>query len=79
MQVLDRQIAYFQQHQTELAEEHHGEFVLIHDESIEGFYESELDAYTAAKRRYDAGTFLIRQCLRPEEETTQTFHSRIAI
>ncbi len=79
MQVLDRQIMYFQQHQAELAEEHHGEFVLIHDESIEGFYESELDAYTTAKRHYDAGTFLIRQCLKPEEETTQTFHSRIAI
>ena len=25
MQVLDKQITYFQQHQIELAEEHHGE------------------------------------------------------
>ena len=79
MQVLDRQIAYFQQHQTELAEEHHGEFVLIHDESIEGFYESELDAYTAAKRRYDAGTFLIGNALDLKKRRPKRFHSRIAI
>ena len=77
--VLDTQIAYFKKRQMELAEAHHGDFVLIHDESIAGFYQSELDAYTVAKRVYDDGTFLIRQCLKPEEETTKTFHSRVAL
>ncbi len=79
MQTLDTQLAYFKKHQMELAEEHYGKFVLIHDESIVSFYELELDAYAAAKRNYDGGTFLIRRCLKPEEETAQVFHSRVAI
>ena len=79
MPALDTQLAYFKKHQIELAKQHHGKFVLIHDESIVDFYQSELVAYTAAKRDYDAGTFLIRQCLMPEEETTRAFHSRVAM
>jgi hypothetical protein len=76
MQALGTQIAYFEINRMTLAKENHGKFVLIHDESIAGFYKSELDAYTVAKQNYEAGSFLIRKCLTPEEETPQVFHSR---
>lgn len=77
MSTLDTQIRYFKVHQPELAEEHHGKFVLIHGESLKGFFDSELKAYTTAKRSYEAGTFLIRKCLKSEEESPQVFHSRV--
>ena len=79
MPALETQLAYFKQHQAELAKNHHGEFVLIHDKSIDGLYASELEAYTEAKKKYKVGTFLIRQCLLPEEETSQVFHSRVTV
>ncbi len=79
MLALDAQLAYFKERQVELAREHHGKFVLIHDASVEGFYESDLEAYSTAKRDYQAGSFLIRQCLNPSEETVHVFHSRVTI
>ena len=76
---LAQQISYFEEHQKELVKKHHGKFVLIYDGSVHGFYDSALDAHTGAvKRGVEPGTFLIRQCLRPEEEVTPVFHSRVA-
>jgi len=77
MPSLDRELTFFRARQEELASKHHGKYALIHEEHIEGLYDSELAAYTAAKKKYSAGTFLIRRCLRPEEESTQVFHSRV--
>ena len=68
MSTLNRQFAYFKKHQNEYAKEHHGEFVLIHNNSVEGFYQSELRAYTIAKNKFEAGTFLIRKCLRTQKK-----------
>ena len=76
-QELDAQLSLFRKRQAEFAAEHHRQFVLIHDGQVVGFYPSDLDAYTAA-HAFAAGTFLIRECLRPEEETTPTFYSRVA-
>lgn len=78
MPTLNKQFAYFKKHQNEYAKEHHGEFVLIHDDSVEGFYQSELQAYTRGKNKFEAGTFLIRKCLRTKEETSLLYHSRMA-
>lgn len=76
---LSNEITYFQEHQKQFAEEHHGSFVLIHQQSVLGFYPSGGDAYSEAQRRgLSSGTFLIRECVWPEEETTAIFHSRVA-
>ena len=75
---LDAQIAFFKNKQVDLAEKHHGKVVLIYAKKVVGVYESELEAYTDAKNKYGTGGFLIRKCLKPEEETPQVFHSRVA-
>ena len=77
--MLGKQIAYFKKHQKRLAREHHRKYVLIHDDSVIDVFESEIDAYVTARNRYKAGTFLIRQCLNPEEESVHVFHSRVAV
>lgn len=76
---LDRQLAYFRAHQAELAEAHHGQVVLIHDESVVGFYGSDAEAYAVAIKRHDVGSFLIRRCLRVDEEQPQVLHSRVGV
>ena len=79
MTTLETQIEYFKQHRADFVKEHHGKFVLIHGQMDHGFYDTALDAHTAAmKDKVSPGTFLIRQCLAPEEETVPVFHSRVA-
>ena len=78
MEHLEREIAFFKTIQSKLAREHHGQFVVIHGESMAGFYDSELKAYMEARKKMGSQAFLIRKCVRPEEEIRHTFHSRVA-
>ena len=75
---LERPLSVFRENQDEFASKHHGQFVVIHDDGIMGFFDDELEAYHEAKIRYGLGAFLLRQCLRPEEEDEPVFHSRVA-
>lgn len=79
MDTLDKQIEFYKKCQNEVASRHHGKIVLIFNESIIDFYNSMGEANAEALHRgYEPGTFLIRQCLKPEEEPEITFHSRVA-
>lgn len=75
---LEGPIAYFKEHQEEFAKDHHGQFVVIYENSVEGFYDNEMEAYLAAKAKFPPGSFLLRPCIRPEEETAAVFRSRVA-
>lgn len=75
---LQRQLEYFKAHQEELVKKHEGKFLVINDQKVQGVYDTEIEAYTDAKNKFDLGTFLIQQCLSGQESYTQTFHSRIA-
>jgi hypothetical protein len=72
--MLDKEFRYFQAHRSELAKEHNGQFVVIKDETVLGFYDSELQAYTETKKLHEPGTFLIQKCLPGENSDTQIFH-----
>jgi len=77
--MLDKEFTYYKAHQKELAEKYHGQFLIIRGEEVLGNYDTELHAYTDAKKRgLPAGSFLIQQCLSVTEEPTQVFHSRVA-
>lgn len=76
---LEEQLAFFRKHQEEFARDHHGQYALIHDQTADGFFDSELDAYVEGKKKCGVGNFLLRRCVRPEEEAAQVFHSRVAI
>ena len=78
MKPLEREIEFFKSMQPKLAQDHHGKFVVIRGESIEGFYETELKAYVTMREKMGSEPFLIRECVRPEEEFRHTFHSRVA-
>ena len=75
---LQRAISHFRQHQEEFAAEHHGEFVVIYENKVEGFFGDAVEAYTKAKERYPSGGFLLRECLTSDEEVPAIFRSRVA-
>jgi hypothetical protein len=74
--MLEKEFEFYKAHQKELTEKHRGKFIVIMGQAVIGVYDSELEAYTETKKAYEVGTFLIQQCL-PEDNLTQTFHSRV--
>lgn len=76
--MLEKEFKYYQEHQSELVREYEGKFLVIKDEQVEGVYDTQLQAYTEAKKRFELGTFLIQHCLPGMSSYTQSFHSRVA-
>ena len=76
---LAKELEYFKEHQQELLQKYEGKFLVIKDHAVQGVYDSEMEAYTDAKKKFELGAFLIQQCLPGQESYTQTFHSRVAL
>lgn len=74
---LQKQLDYFKSNQNELVKKYEGKFLVIKDEKVQGIYDTEIEAYADAKKKFKLGTFLIQQCLPGQESYTQTFHSRV--
>lgn len=75
---LQKQLDYFKKNQDELVKKYKGKFLVIKDQQVQGIYDTEIAAYTDAKKKFELGNFLIQQCLPGQESYTQTFHSRVA-
>lgn len=76
---LQKQLEYFKINQEELIKKYKGKFLVIKDQKVQGVYNTEFEAYTDAKKKFELGTFLIQHCLPGQESYTQTFHSRVAL
>lgn len=79
---MNKLIRFFENHQAEFAQNHHRQFVLIRQPQkpeIVDFFPSYGDAYASAvfEAKIPPETFLIRRCLRSEEEKPAVFHSRV--
>jgi hypothetical protein len=60
--MFNRELEYFIAHQDELVAEHRGKVLVLRGECVEGAYDSALEAYLAAQRRFPPGTFMIQPC-----------------
>lgn len=76
MNKLDKEYKYYKNHQKKFLHEYKNKVLVIKNEEIVGVYDDETSAYIDAVTKYDLGTFLIQKCV-PEEETVQSFHSRV--
>jgi len=76
---LQKQLEYFKSHQDELVKKYDGKFLVINEQKVQGVYDTEIEAYTDAKKKFELGVFLIQQCSPGQESYTQTFHSRVAL
>ncbi|MBI5729561.1 MAG: hypothetical protein HY963_00335 [Ignavibacteriales bacterium] len=74
---LEKEFNYYLEHQLELLKKYEGKYLIIKDQKVVEFYNTEIEAYTKAKEKYELGTFLIQQCLPGDANYKQTFHSRV--
>ena len=60
--MFDAELAYFIAHQDELVAKHAGKTLVLRGASVEGVYDSALEAYVAAQEHFPPGTFMIQHC-----------------
>ena len=69
---------HFEANREAFVRDHHRSYVLIHGRTIVGFFEDRGLAYLRGKKDFPGEVFLIRRCLRKEEEERAIFRSRVA-
>ncbi len=62
---LERELAYYKNHKEEFLE-HEGKYVVIHGETVAGFWETYEDALQVACREFGLEPFFIKRVENPE-------------
>ena len=60
--MFEKELRYFIDHQAELVAKYGGKILVLRGEKVEGTYDSPLEAYLSAKKRFPVGTFMIQPC-----------------
>ena len=78
---LRKQWKYFERRRNSLAEKHHGKFVIIFNEKIHAFEDSEIAAHRRAKKdgltSRSQGQLYIRRCIYKDEEVPAVVRTRV--
>jgi hypothetical protein len=56
------ELDFFKTHQDELVKKHSGKVLVLRDHEVVHVADSPLEAYLAAKTRFEPGTFMIQPC-----------------
>lgn len=75
--MLEKEFKYYLNNQDELVKQYNGKFIVIKNQTVIGYYDTEMDSYNETLKEHKLGTFLIQHCLPGEESHTATFHSRV--
>lgn len=73
-----KQFDFYLRNQANLVAKYDGKVVVIHDESVDGVYDTELEAATEASKKLTPGTFIVQKVEPGSQSYTQVFHSRVA-
>jgi len=76
--MFETELQFFKNHQDELLRTYQGRVLVIRGESVEGDYGSPLEAYLAAKEKFEPSTFLIQPCMPGPDAYTVTISSSAA-
>jgi hypothetical protein len=69
---------YYKAHQEDIIEGHIGEFVVIKDCRIEGYYKDDLSAFAdMKKKRIQPGRFMLKKCKFPGTDTIKYYTNRV--
>lgn len=74
MTMFDNELKYFIAHQDELVQKYRGQTLVIRGEAVVGVYSTPLNAYLAAQREFQPGTFMIQRCEPGPEAYTVTIN-----
>ncbi len=70
--MFERELEFFMAHQDELVAKYRDKFLVIRGEDVAGVYDSALDAFLDAQKRYEPGTYMIQHCEPGPEAYTVT-------
>ena len=77
--MLEKEALYFEEHKVEIREKHLKKYIVIHGNSITGEYNSDEEAFSAASKTFEVGTFMIKYVSETDEEQIQRFTSLIYV
>ena len=70
--------AYFQRNRKKIIENNIGKYAVIYKNKVKGYFESDQEAISfCSENSYELGKFLIKHCLKKEDEI-QRFYSRVS-
>ena len=72
---INEELQYFESIEQELVQKYLNKFIVVHNKEVVGNFDKDAEAYAFASKKYEAGTFLIRQALKEREP--QVFYSRV--
>ena len=78
MPSLDCEFDYYISHQREIVDKYAGQYVVIHDQKVQGAYPDELTALGEARKKFSMGDFIVQRVEAGTDSFTQTFYSRAA-
>jgi len=68
---------YYTANQAEIVRDHLGEFVVIKDSSVQGYYKAETEALKAMKGN-ELGTFIVKKCQTPGTDVVTYYNNQVA-
>ena len=75
--VLEKEFNYYLHNKKDILRKYRNKYVVIHDRSVDGAYDTRGDALFFSSKKYPVGTFLIHHVT--PEERVQKFHSRVYV
>jgi hypothetical protein len=73
---LDRELETFGRELPRLLESHRGEYALVYEDTIAGFFKTDNEAYEEGCRRFGLVAFLVK-CVESPEKVIRSFHEVI--
>ena len=67
---------YYTAHQEEIVRDHIGDFVVIQDSSVKGYYKEEALAFESMKEN-ELGTFIVKKCQEPGTDVVTYYNDRV--
>ena len=77
---LEKEIAYYLDHEAELLKEHDGKVIVLKNQQVIGVYGSVADAATETRRQHERGTYLIQRVTTdPAVHTAKYVSPRVSV
>ena len=70
--MFEKELQYFINNQDGLVKKHSGKTLVLKGESVVGVYDSPLDAYLDAEKKYGRGSYMIQPCVEGADAYTVT-------
>ena len=68
---------YYTANQEEIVKDHLGEYVVIKDITVVGYFKEEAQAFESMKSN-ELGTFLVKKCQQPGTDVVTYYNNRVA-